>query len=414
MFRQKKVVSILCALVMAFSCLLLMPLKANAYYYQAIYHHSEPATSDGNGWIALLLYDSARDFYTTRLYSFNTMAADEESAGYIPSMAGLNIYSDHFELAPYSLTIGEPTGFYSLFLLERGGGINFVKASATERANISWSAGGYQLVSYKVYGSAVVLHDSISHIAGDFSWTILFKGGDLANYYTELIYKQISQLSSNSSNGLSGVESAIDELYSLVGELKDNTEVKLDNLSEQLTHIKNYLNEMVSILNIQLGDINDELDRISEKLDKMVEEQQETNSWLEKIFNYLNESQEKQKQEAQAQGNSSTSQGMNSIEDKGAGFTDSLGGLVSSMSYTGTECAWNFPEIKLPAISGVMDEVTLMESQPIDFAVWVNAIPSNILIVVQSLLTIGLIVYCFKELYSTIAYVLTLRKDDNA
>lgn len=155
-------------------------------------------------------------------------------------------------------------------------------------------------------------------------------------------------------------------------------------------------------------------DLIIDNLGNVVEEVQESNNWLEKIFNYLNESQEQQKQEAQTQGSNSTSQGMDAIEDKGGDFAGSLSGLTNSMSYTGTECAWNFPEVKLPAISGVMDEIVLIESQPIDFTQWVNAIPDAILILVQSLLTIGLIVFCFKELYSTIAYVLTLRKDDNA
>lgn len=163
-----------------------------------------------------------------------------------------------------------------------------------------------------------------------------------------------------------------------------------------------------------VDDIENALERQIVLQEKSNELHEESNTWLEKIFNYLNESQEQQKQEAQTQGNSSVSQGSSAIEDKGAGFTQSLGNLTSSMSYTGTQCAWEFPQVKLPAIAGVMGEIVLIEKQPIDFAVWVNAIPSDILLVVQSLCTAGLIIYCFKELYDTIAYVLTLRKDDNS
>ena len=159
----------------------------------------------------------------------------------------------------------------------------------------------------------------------------------------------------------------------------------------------------------ELGYTHDALDRLKELNELLIEEQHKSNTWLEKIFNYLNQSEERQKNQAQVQGNDSISQGTTSIDDRGGGFSDSLGGLISPMSYNGTECAWEFPTIKLPAIPGVMGEVVLIEKQPIDFSKWVNAIPSGILLVVQSLLTIGLIVYCFKELYDTISYVLTLR-----
>ena len=79
------------------------------------------------------------------------------------------------------------------------------------------------------------------------------------------------------------------------------------------------------------------------------------------------------------------------------------------MSYSGTNCSWTFPAITLPAIPGVMDSVQLTSEQPIDFTYWVNQIPANLLLLIQSLLTIALIIYCFKEVYGTISYVLTLR-----
>lgn len=127
------------------------------------------------------------------------------------------------------------------------------------------------------------------------------------------------------------------------------------------------------------------------------------------IIDNQNQIQQNEKNETQTQGQSSVDDLSGAVEDKSEGFISSIGNLVSAMSYNGTECAWSFPEVKLPAISGVMAETKLIDSQPIDFAYWVNKIPANILLVVRSLLTIGLIVYCFKELYSTISYVLTLK-----
>lgn len=190
----------------------------------------------------------------------------------------------------------------------------------------------------------------------------------------------------------------------------DETVYHLIQLYNQLVQS----NENDEVMIEKINSIMNSNSSIDSKMSQLVDLQEDTNTWLEKIFNYLKESPEKQKQEAQTQGNNSTSQGMNAIEDKGGDFSGSLGGLTNSMSYTGTDCSWTFPTVKLPAIAGVMDEVTLIESQPIDFSFWVNAIPSGIMLIIQSVLTIGLIVYCFKELYSTIAYVLTLRKDDNS
>lgn len=188
-----------------------------------------------------------------------------------------------------------------------------------------------------------------------------------------------------------------------------------NKLNEVLTRLANLdvdtdvmINNLVNIYNQNIT-TQQKLDQMNALLAQIKSEQEETNSWLEKIFNNLQESPEKQKNEAQSQGNSSVSQGTSSIEDKGAGFANSMGGLVSSMSYSGTECAWTFPEVRLPAISGVMDSVTIIEEQPIDFTTWINAIPQPILLLIQSVLTMGLIVYCFKELYGAISYVLTLR-----
>ena len=213
-----------------------------------------------------------------------------------------------------------------------------------------------------------------------------------------LLYDIISKLSS-SNNYDSNMADTLTRLLN-----------QCTNANEQLTKVTSYLSSIKSLLT----DIEADIDILLEKYDKLIEEQEESNTWLEKIFDLLNKSKEEEKQEATTQGNSSTADGMDAIEDKGGDFASSLGGLTGSMSYTGTECAWEFPEVKLPAIPGVMDEIVLIQKQPIDFSMWVNAIPSSILVVVQSLCTIGLIVYCFKELYSTIAYVLTLRKDDNA
>lgn len=127
------------------------------------------------------------------------------------------------------------------------------------------------------------------------------------------------------------------------------------------------------------------------------------------IIDNQNQIQQNEKNETQTQGEDSVNDVSGAIDDKSSGFVSAIGNLVNSMSYNGTACAWKFPALKLPAIDGVMGEIKLTDEKPIDFQYWVNKIPSNVLLLVRSLLTIALIVYCFKELYNTIAYVLTLK-----
>ena len=140
--------------------------------------------------------------------------------------------------------------------------------------------------------------------------------------------------------------------------------------------------------------------------DRVIQNEKEN---TQAIIDNQNQLAQNEKNETQTQGQSSVDDLKGAVDDKSTGFVNSIQSLVGAMSYNGTECSWSFPEVKLPAISGIMAETKLIDSQPIDFAYWVNKIPSNILLVVRSLLTIGLIVYCFKELYSTISYVLTLK-----
>lgn len=142
--------------------------------------------------------------------------------------------------------------------------------------------------------------------------------------------------------------------------------------------------------------------------------QQNQDDNTDKIIENQQQIQENEKNEAETQGQGSVDEIGSAIEDKSAGFISAIGSLVNSMSYNGTACAWSFPALKLPAIEGVMAEYQLTEEQPIDFEFWVNKIPSDILLLVRSLLTIALIVYCFKELYSTISYVLTLKGGGNS
>ena len=86
-----------------------------------------------------------------------------------------------------------------------------------------------------------------------------------------------------------------------------------------------------------------------------------------------------------------------------------MGSLADSLGYTGTECVLPIPALKLPALAGLFPSYTVMQAQEVDFEEMIAMLPPNLLLLVRSLLTIALIAYCFKELYSTFSYFFVLK-----
>lgn len=119
--------------------------------------------------------------------------------------------------------------------------------------------------------------------------------------------------------------------------------------------------------------------------------------------------QEEEKSEANVEGSGGVSDIISGVDDKGPGFFNAISGLVQSLSYNGTEAKWELPELKLPALHPSWSDLKVFENSEIDFNEWLSKIPENIVTVARAISTIGLVVFCFKELYNTIQYVLTLR-----
>lgn len=83
--------------------------------------------------------------------------------------------------------------------------------------------------------------------------------------------------------------------------------------------------------------------------------------------------------------------------------------LTKSMMTNETDCVIKFPAIAIPAIEPYFNKVELLSAQDIDMSTYIQMMPETILLLLQSLLTVALILYCFKELYGWISYALTLK-----
>lgn len=131
-----------------------------------------------------------------------------------------------------------------------------------------------------------------------------------------------------------------------------------------------------------------------------------------KKYTEANEIIDKEKEEAKSQGNESIDEMTNAIPDNSAGFLDSLGNLVEAVSYTGTDCNINFPGIKTPAFESLgIQEHTILEEKDINITGALEMMPSTIILLVQSLVTVLLVVYAVKSVYGMVEYVISLRQN---
>jgi len=344
--------------------------------------YAEPAASESNGYFTVLLRNDNTGAYEINTFFWYCVASASGSES--PCYANITI-------KPTDLTftiagVGSATGaYYCLSQWNEFGRCSIVNASSSSPFVWSFSRWGRTCLAYKYSGNVGQLVNS----------------GVFGDSYPFSVYFD----ENGSSILLQGILSALMEIRNLDSSILTT----VNSILSSVDGVENQLSTLTTYLRGAIGQLDTKLANLLDKADRLIQEQEESNTWLEKIFNWLKDSPEEEKEAASSQGNQSTSDATTAITDNSQGFIDSLGGFANSMSYSGTECTWTFPAITLPAIPGVMDSVQLTSEQPIDFSYWVNKIPSNLLLLIQSLLTLALIIYCFKEVYGTISYVLTLR-----
>lgn len=119
---------------------------------------------------------------------------------------------------------------------------------------------------------------------------------------------------------------------------------------------------------------------------------------------------DQEKNEADSSGNSAVDDMTDAVPDYSEQFIDALTSFAGAFAYEGTEAVLPIPSLTVPGIPGLIPETVIFDGEDLDFGDYIALLPSTLLLLVQSLLTIALIVFCFKELYGTISYVLTLKR----
>ncbi len=160
------------------------------------------------------------------------------------------------------------------------------------------------------------------------------------------------------------------------------------------------------VLSYEYDGTQDIIDNQNQNTQDIIDNQ---NSNTDKEIQAEKDMYEQEKQEAQQSGDESIDGAMENMPNDSEGIIDSFGSFIGTMLHTNTDCTIDFPALKTPAIGG-LPSYTLSEKQPVNFNEFEEVIPKSILLIVRALLTIALIIFCYKELYSTIQYVVSLKK----
>lgn len=115
---------------------------------------------------------------------------------------------------------------------------------------------------------------------------------------------------------------------------------------------------------------------------------------------------DKERDEAQNAGDELTGELEEVIPDYSEDIGQALASLASALAYDGTEAVLRIPQVNFPQVGDLIPAFVMMEAQEVDMGEYVNMMPPELLLLVQSLLTGALIMYCFYELYSSVGMVL--------
>ena len=380
MLQAKKIIIFLLSAVVLLSCVCI-PASASAGYPFTI-PYSQPQVTDHSCYLEVLIRDYSG--------SYSVMVVNVESIQNSSENTAFTV-----DIKEKSLTItalgDEPLGdslpeYISIGCIFTSGAHNFYMAEYGADGLASWT------LDYT--GSAYTSHIENIHVYGAqlrgtpySSTTFAVLYSDTANSFQELqrIYNSIQSLGSESS----AIKEYVSSIY--------------------YSNIR--IEEKLNLINKYLGTLStDIIQNQDENTDKITQNDDEN---TQAIIDNQNQIQENEKTEIENSGGSAADNAAGSIPNKSQGFMDSIKSFVSTMSTTSTVCSLTFPAIKIPGIEGLFPETVLSDEMEITFSDAIRMIPEAIMKIIQAVTTIGLIVYCFKELYSTISEALTRKKDSN-
>lgn len=257
---RKQIMSVLMALVMAGSICFFEPMTVNAQVTQTGYefylNYARPMVSDNSGYINILLSD-----YTVITYFWNINCSMSDGS-VSPASAYIDLTSNSLTFGPLVDLDDYETVNYNFYAINKYGIQYMLKTSDSSNVKRTFSN---SIIGWKAYGDVVVNDESggrtlfTVYYAEDGSSLLLMEVIDLLRWTYDLNV----------------------DIYNVAHSILNS----VDGLENQLTSVINYLKSVDD----KLPDIQDELQNIYDKLDEILEEEKKQTSWLEKIWNSIQE-----------------------------------------------------------------------------------------------------------------------------
>ena len=237
--------------------------------------------------------------------------------------------------------------------------------------------------------------------------SVLLKG---ATYWRLDFTAEINDVANESDTTIISVtcgstDVSIEIPYSSVYQLQqqgEKTNQLLDQIDKQMAANGEKLDDVIEQGQINAGkldDVNQNLDDVNQNLEQLPGQ---IGDQMQGIIDAENN-------KAESDGNKFVDQILAALPDPSTKVLASFKTLTDATSYTGTDAKMPIPALVVPKVGDLIPETTLWGGAEFDFGEYMQIIPENILVLVQSLFTIAIVLFCVYELIGLIRYCLVLR-----
>lgn len=321
----KQVMVFICTLVIVAGSICSFSFESNAagdiYYLD----YAEPATSEAQGYVAVAIQNDSTSEISIFTFFWNSYAVDGGLESPAEMLLTFTKTTVNFNVQQYGAT----GVWYTVGAVTTVGNYRIYAHSSSSDYTYNFGAEGFTIVGWKLKGNG-----SASGFWNSYDFSVFFSDDGEAILLQEIINLLISSNSIDRSI-LSTVTSILNSV---------------DGVESQLSSVVSYLSSVSS----KLTTIQTQLNSLITRADELLAAQQESNSWLEKIYNKIVEALGMEGEESTEplpdEDISSTLEAEDSLTQD---TTEAEGNLSFSIDSNSNSVVWNIIERVLNANSKV-------------------------------------------------------------
>lgn len=300
MKRNKSLVGFLMVCFVVTSSFLIS-FDSKAAVFEEYVDYAEPATSDTQGYLSVLLKDNRTG--NSKVMTFFWYCVGVKGGVYAPVYMYLNIQPNKLEFAPGGAGSGAgslDSAYYCLSYYDEYNKLHLVKYSSSERYTFTYS--DYTFYAFNYSGNVGQVNCGITNqsFAVFFNddgqvqklsqiYSAILSSNTLSNTQIDKLTEIINQNASIKQT-VDSVLSYTMSCYNVLIESNDLSQQQLNKINDVLTSVLTIqgevkkMNATLDMINTWCKSANEKLQWIGNNLQVVITQQQETNSWLQKIW----------------------------------------------------------------------------------------------------------------------------------